>query len=138
MCTTRSNVSFHPIRLTLLCSDITQVLRFPKTLAVVLFHFIGPFFLLTLSRLLFLSLQTADLVEVPEEGNSSAGTLDISRKRSNSGECPRTAPSGVKAHVQHVSWHGGVMAFPAFSNILVFKAEGELVQEFGECFLPFR
>ncbi|NXR48283.1 STAC protein, partial [Hippolais icterina] len=27
---------------------------------------------------------TADLVEVPEEGNSSAGTLDISRKRSNS------------------------------------------------------
>uniref|UniRef100_A0A8C3VJ55 SH3 and cysteine-rich domain-containing protein n=1 Tax=Catharus ustulatus TaxID=91951 RepID=A0A8C3VJ55_CATUS len=31
---------------------------------------------------------TADLVEVPEEGNSSAGTLDISRKRSNSGECP--------------------------------------------------
>uniref|UniRef100_A0A8D2QVA1 SH3 and cysteine-rich domain-containing protein n=1 Tax=Zosterops lateralis melanops TaxID=1220523 RepID=A0A8D2QVA1_ZOSLA len=41
---------------------------------------------------------TADLVEVPEEGNSSAGTLDISRKRSNSGECPRTAPSGVKAH----------------------------------------
>uniref|UniRef100_A0A8C3QMI9 SH3 and cysteine-rich domain-containing protein n=1 Tax=Cyanoderma ruficeps TaxID=181631 RepID=A0A8C3QMI9_9PASS len=32
---------------------------------------------------------TADLVEVPEEGNSSAGTLDISRKRSNSGECPQ-------------------------------------------------
>uniref|UniRef100_A0A8C5U798 SH3 and cysteine rich domain n=1 Tax=Malurus cyaneus samueli TaxID=2593467 RepID=A0A8C5U798_9PASS len=30
---------------------------------------------------------TADLGEVPEEGNSSAGTLDISRKRSNSGEC---------------------------------------------------
>ncbi|NWX28500.1 STAC protein, partial [Notiomystis cincta] len=27
---------------------------------------------------------TADLVEVPEEGNSSAGTLDTSRKRSNS------------------------------------------------------
>ncbi|NWX65628.1 STAC protein, partial [Promerops cafer] len=27
---------------------------------------------------------TADLVEVPEEGNSSAGTLDMSRKRSNS------------------------------------------------------
>ncbi|NWZ81830.1 SH3 and cysteine-rich domain-containing protein [Poecile atricapillus] len=27
---------------------------------------------------------TADLVEVPEEANSSAGTLDISRKRSNS------------------------------------------------------
>ncbi|NXG23118.1 STAC protein, partial [Grallaria varia] len=27
---------------------------------------------------------TADLVEVPEEGNSSAGTFDISRKRSNS------------------------------------------------------
>ncbi|NXL12904.1 STAC protein, partial [Setophaga kirtlandii] len=27
---------------------------------------------------------TADLVEVPEEGNSSAGTLDLSRKRSNS------------------------------------------------------
>ncbi|NXJ30125.1 STAC protein, partial [Dicrurus megarhynchus] len=27
---------------------------------------------------------TADLVEVPEEGNSSAGTLDVSRKRSNS------------------------------------------------------
>ncbi|NXK62086.1 STAC protein, partial [Sylvietta virens] len=27
---------------------------------------------------------TADLVDVPEEGNSSAGTLDISRKRSNS------------------------------------------------------
>ncbi|NXL97309.1 STAC protein, partial [Tyrannus savana] len=27
---------------------------------------------------------TSDLVEVPEEGNSSAGTLDISRKRSNS------------------------------------------------------
>ncbi|NXI31208.1 STAC protein, partial [Sterrhoptilus dennistouni] len=27
---------------------------------------------------------TGDLVEVPEEGNSSAGTLDISRKRSNS------------------------------------------------------
>ncbi|NXD24044.1 STAC protein, partial [Spelaeornis formosus] len=27
---------------------------------------------------------TADLVEVPEEGNSSAGILDISRKRSNS------------------------------------------------------
>ncbi|NXK91618.1 STAC protein, partial [Formicarius rufipectus] len=27
---------------------------------------------------------TADLVEVPEEGNSSAGTLDIIRKRSNS------------------------------------------------------
>ncbi|NWR00814.1 STAC protein, partial [Paradoxornis webbianus] len=27
---------------------------------------------------------TADLVEVPEEGNSSASTLDISRKRSNS------------------------------------------------------
>uniref|UniRef100_A0A8C6JWV5 SH3 and cysteine-rich domain-containing protein n=1 Tax=Melopsittacus undulatus TaxID=13146 RepID=A0A8C6JWV5_MELUD len=30
---------------------------------------------------------TADLAEVPEEGGSSAGTLDISRKRSNSGEC---------------------------------------------------
>uniref|UniRef100_A0A8C5ISS6 SH3 and cysteine-rich domain-containing protein n=1 Tax=Junco hyemalis TaxID=40217 RepID=A0A8C5ISS6_JUNHY len=48
---------------------------------------------------------TADLVEVPEEGNSSAGTLDLSRKRSNSGECPqaRTAPPAEKAHVQPVS-----------------------------------
>uniref|UniRef100_A0A8D0F081 SH3 and cysteine rich domain n=1 Tax=Strix occidentalis caurina TaxID=311401 RepID=A0A8D0F081_STROC len=38
---------------------------------------------------------TADLAEVPEEGDSSAGTLDISRKRSNSGECcqARTASS---------------------------------------------
>lgn len=105
LCITRSNVSFRPIRLTRLCSDTTQGLHFPKTLAVVLFQFIGSFFCLIPSHLLFLSLQTADLVEVPEEGNSSAGTFDISRKRSNSGECPqaRTAPWGVKACVQPVS-----------------------------------
>ncbi|NWR43487.1 STAC protein, partial [Regulus satrapa] len=48
---------------------------------------------------------TADLVEVPEEGNSSSGTLDTSRKRSNSvftysengtepfGEEPKSIPS---------------------------------------------
>lgn len=86
---------FHPTRLTLLCSDSPQVLHFPEVLAVVLFHLVDPFFWLILSHLLFLSLQTADLVEVPEEGNSSAGTLDISRKRSNSGECSqaRTALS---------------------------------------------
>lgn len=97
---------------------------------MVLFHFISPFFWLILSHFPFLSLQTADLGEVPEEGNSSAGTLDTSRKRSNSGECPkaRTAPAGVKAHVQPVSggglWHVLVLA--------VFKAGGELMQEFGE------
>uniref|UniRef100_A0A8C6YMQ0 SH3 and cysteine rich domain n=1 Tax=Nothoprocta perdicaria TaxID=30464 RepID=A0A8C6YMQ0_NOTPE len=30
---------------------------------------------------------TSDLAEVPEEADSSGGTLDINRKRSNSGEC---------------------------------------------------
>lgn len=139
LCITRPNVSFHPISLTLLCSDTTQVPHFPKTLAVVLFHFISPFFWLILSHLLFLSLQTADLVEVPEEGNSSAGTLDMSRKRSNSGECrqARTAPSGVKACVLPVS-HGGLWLVHVLAAVLVFKAGGELAQEFGECFLPFR
>lgn len=97
-----------------------------------------PFFWFILSHLLFLSLQTADLVEVPEEGNSSAGTLDLSRKRSNSGECPqaRTAPPGEKAHI-HVSeqglWHGQVLAVFWFP-----KQEVSWGKKFGESFLPFR
>uniref|UniRef100_A0A8B9PFD1 SH3 and cysteine rich domain n=1 Tax=Apteryx owenii TaxID=8824 RepID=A0A8B9PFD1_APTOW len=38
---------------------------------------------------------TSDLAEVPEEADSSGGTLDTNRKRSNSGEClqARLAPS---------------------------------------------